>query len=129
VDVDYGPPTPEHGVLAERRWTELAECLGLRHTPSGFPIRLRRASAGGGWIDNGRLVGGVYHGNSIEVLGDPTQVQSWKHEMMHYLLDVREGNPDDSHARGGLVVYGTASDGRPLSQGADWLRCTTRDGR
>ena len=124
---DYGQPGPNHGFYAESRWEQVEGCLGLHYTPKQFTIRLR-ANAGGPSIayfmsqPGNLMVGGRYHPReSVEVFGDPVWIQSWKHELMHYLLDMTTGNPDVNHTRGGLVTYGPNGE----QQGADWLRCTT----
>jgi hypothetical protein len=120
-DTKY-PITPQHGPLTEKYWTELNDCMGLHYTPKRFLIILRTEEVKGGWYCNAGLCGGEYHPRtSIEVLGDIHQVQSYKHEMLHYLLDVKTGDADFNHVRGGLVEYYPGK-----YQGADWLRCTTR---
>lgn len=114
-------PTETYARLADSRWDELQECLGLHYSPRLFKIDLRATW----WVSGDGAVGGVYHlRTGIEVIAD--DVQSWKHEMMHYLLDVAENNPDRNHTRGGLVVYSHDYAGNPVSQGADWLRCTVK---
>jgi len=122
-DGDWGLPTNEQRIFADSRWLEVQECVGLKHTPSRFPVILRK-NLGGPLIayfaSGGIYVGGLYHPRtSIEVLGDLEFKQSWKHEMMHLLLDVKTGDPDVKHTRGGLVEYAPGH-----SQGADWLRCS-----
>lgn len=129
---DYGTPHPQSGVYAEDRWRAVGRCLGLSYTPRGFEIRLRKIETvpcgsqmcRGFWSPGAGWVGGRYYPwDRIEVMGDPAEVQSWKHEMMHYLLDVKEGNFDGRHERGGLVEYYPG-----YWQGADWLRCTAWEG-
>jgi len=113
-----GYPIP--GILeaetADRYWQELQACTGMKLTLHSFGLVLHGWKVG--QYPNGTIylyidyasteVGGWTDPYAIHVLGNPSFVESWKHEMLHVLLREVKHNVDIHHTS------------------SLWLTCTTK---